>query len=293
MSKERFPVLVLTGLSGAGKSTALKVFEDLGFFCVDGLPVSMLSRLISLFKLENPKDYRGLALGMDIRQHELLQDWQQALLWLEQEGLEAEVIFLEAEKEELFRRYATTRRLHPLESQEVGLEMALETEQELLLPIRQQASLVLDTTSFSVHDLRRELQRKWEDAGEACLSLRVRVISFGYKYGMPKEADLVFDLRFLPNPYFVPEYKGCSGQDPQVAQYVLGQELGTRFWERFQDFLLYVLPLYAQEGRYRLNLALGCTGGRHRSVAVAEKLWLSLQEKGYQASLEHRHLELG
>ncbi|MFP4213180.1 MAG: RNase adapter RapZ [Desulfohalobiaceae bacterium] len=293
MSKEQFPVLILTGLSGAGKSTALKVFEDLGFFCVDGLPVSMLSRLISLFKLENPKDYRGLALGMDIRQHEFLQDWQQALGWLEQEGLEAEVIFLEAEPEELLRRYATTRRLHPLESQDVGLEKALETERELLLPIRQQASLVLDTTSFSVHDLRRQLQKKWEEAGQPSHSLRVRVISFGFKYGMPKEADLMFDLRFLPNPYFVPEYKEYSGQDPRVVQYVLGREPGAGFWEKFLDFLLYILPIYGQEGRYRLNLALGCTGGRHRSVAMAEAVWLSLKDKGYQVSLEHRHLELG
>ncbi len=293
MGKEQFPVLILTGLSGAGKSTALKVFEDLGFFCVDGLPISMLSRLIALFKLENPRAYRGIALGMDIRQHVFLQEWQQALQWLESEGLEAQVIFLEADLDTLLKRYATTRRLHPLESQDMGLEQALENERKLLAPLREQASLVLETSKYSVHDLRRHLQEKWKFIGTVSQGLRVRVVSFGFKYGVPKEADLVFDLRFLPNPYFISEFKALSGQDQDVIQYVLSEEPGYTFLVKFLDFLFYILPLYAREGRYRLNVALGCTGGRHRSVAVAEKVWESLKGHGYQASLEHRHLELG
>ncbi len=293
MDKEEFPVLILTGLSGAGKSTALKVFEDLGFFCVDGLPASMLSRLVALFKLENPRDYRGLALGMDIRQHVFLQEWQQALYWLEGEGLVAQVIFLEASLEELLNRYAATRRLHPLESKDMGLEQALETERELLFPVRQQASLVLDTSNYSVHDLRRQLQEKWEFIGTSTQGLRVRVVSFGYKYGVPKEADLVFDLRFLPNPYFDPELRTLSGQEKEIMQYVLNGDIGRTFMIKFLDFLLYILPLYAREGRYRLNLALGCTGGMHRSVAVAEEVWQKLKNEGYQVSLEHRHLALG
>lgn len=291
--KNNFPMVILTGLSGAGKSTALNVFEDLGFFCVDGLPSSMVSRLVSLFWAQNPSQYRGMALGMDIRQPDLVQEWQQTLEWLASRNMRPQVIFLEADQETLLRRYATTRRPHPLESVHHGLETALDKERELLSTLRQDAELIIDTTSFSIHDLRRYLQEKWEFLADTLQGLRVHVISFGYKYGVPKEADLVFDLRFLPNPYFEERLQHLSGQDSQVAEYVLHGDPGTGFMHRLTDFLTYTLPLYAREGRYRLTLALGCTGGRHRSVAVAESVFLTLQDHGYQVSLEHRHLELG
>ncbi|WP_051564372.1 RNase adapter RapZ [Desulfovermiculus halophilus] len=289
----QFPVVILTGLSGAGKSTALNVFEDLGFFSVDGLPSSMVSRLVSLFWAQNPSQYRGIALGMDIRQPDLVTEWQQTVEWLGEHNMHPQVVFLEADQETLLRRYATTRRPHPLESIHSGLETALAKEREILSALRQNAELIIDTSAFSIHDLRRHLQEKWEFLSDTLQGLRLHVISFGYKYGVPKEADLVFDLRFLPNPYFEDQLRHLSGQDAQVSAYVLNGEPGAEFFSKLLDFLTFTLPLYAREGRYRLTLTFGCTGGRHRSVAVAGSVFKRLKELGYQTSLEHRHLELG
>lgn len=290
---KQFPVVIVTGLSGAGKSTALKVIEDLGFFCVDGLPTSMVSRLINLFQEENPRNYRGLALGMDIRQGNFINEWEQVGLWLQERGFSIHLIFLEASAETLLKRYATTRRPHPLESQEIGLEQALSVERNLLDPLKQDADLVIDTTDFSIHDLRRKLQEKWSYLYDKRQALRIHILSFGYKYGVPKEADLLFDLRFLPNPYFDQTLRQHSGQEPAVAEYVLNNETGQGFVKHFFDFLYYILPRYAEEGRFRLTLALGCTGGRHRSVAMAELVYKNLSQRNYQVSLEHKHLELG
>ncbi|MCF8105423.1 MAG: RNase adapter RapZ [Desulfohalobiaceae bacterium] len=292
-SASQFPLVILTGLSGSGKSTALKVFEDLGFFCVDGLPAGMVTRLVGLITTKNPSDFRGLALGMDIRQHDFIQQWQKNLDWLSGQGIWPRIIFLEARMDVLMRRYAETRRPHPLETPHLGLEKALEKERQLLASLLQDAERVVDTSDFSIHDLRRYLQEQWSFLNKPARGLRVHVVSFGFKYGIPSEADLVFDLRFLPNPYFVKELKEFSGLDPRVAAYVLETETGTNFLDKFLDFLLYVLPLYVKEGRYRMTLAFGCTGGKHRSVAVARKIHSVLKENHYFTSLEHKHLELG
>jgi UPF0042 nucleotide-binding protein len=287
------PLIILTGLSGAGKSTALNVFEDLGFFCVDGLPSSMVSRLVDLFARENPAQFRGMALGMDIRQQRFVEEWNQTLEWFQIMEIRPRIIFLEADQDTLIRRYATTRRPHPLESTDMGLEHALNRERELLQPLRSDAELVIDTSAYSIHDLRRHLQEEWHFLNDAVHGLRIHVISFGFKYGVPKEADFVFDLRLLPNPYFVEGLRPYSGKDQPVADFVLATEPGRTFISRFTGFLEYMLPLFANEGRFRLTLALGCTGGRHRSVAVAEKVFADLSNMNYQMSIEHRHLELG
>lgn len=287
-----FPVVIVTGMSGSGKSTALKVFEDLGFFCIDGLPSEMSPKIADLV-LENDTKYRGLALGMDLRQVEFVDGWEKALKGFSRLGIAPQILFLEAKKGELVRRYATTRRLHPLESTDLGLEKALEKEKELLASVRSAAALVLDTTDYSIHDLRRVIQTKWSALEEAGRGMRVHIITFGFKYGVPSEADLVFDLRFLPNPYFDKALRPLSGLDPAIPEFVLGNAVGSEFNEHFQDFLAYILPLYADEGRYRITLALGCTGGRHRSVSVAESLLATLKKKRYNVSIEHRHMELG
>lgn len=287
------PVLILTGLSGAGKSTALNVFEDLGFFCVDGLPASMVPKLVGLYEGQEVLPGKGLALGMDIRQQDFLKHWGQARQELAQFHISLQVIFIEAELSELMRRYATTRRPHPLESESLGLQQALELEKTLLEPVRAEADLVLDTTHYSVHDLRRVLQEKWAFMEERASGLRVHLISFGFKYGSPKEADLLFDLRFLPNPYFDLLLRPLTGKDPIVSDYVYQSESGRQFASKFLDFLLFLIPLYASEGRFRLTIGLGCTGGRHRSVATAEMLHKVLKERGYAVSLEHRHVEKG
>lgn len=287
-----FPVVVVTGISGSGKSTALKVFEDLGFFCIDGLPSGMAPKIAELILKQDSK-YRGLALGMDIRQPEFLDNWDQALVELAEMGIVPQILFLEAKQAELVRRYATTRRPHPLESQSLGLEQALEEEREILSPIRNGAELVLDTSGYSVHDLRRVIQTKWTAIEELGRGMRVHVITFGFKYGVPTEADCVFDLRFLPNPYFENKLRARSGLDKAIQEYVLKSEVGAEFDKRFLSFLTYLLPLYADEGRYRITLALGCTGGRHRSVSVGESVLATLKKKGYAVTIEHRHMELG
>ncbi len=287
-----FPVVVVTGISGSGKSTALKVFEDLGFFCIDGLPSGMSAKIAELL-LQQDSKYRGLALGMDMRQPEFLDNWDEAIEELSGMGIVPQVLFLEAKQAELVRRYATTRRPHPLESQSLGLEQALEQERELLAPVRSSSELVLDTTDYSVHDLRRVIQTKWTAIEELGRGMRVHVISFGFKYGVPTEADFVFDLRFLPNPYFDKMLRTLSGLDQAIQDYVLKSDVGAEFDKRFHDFITYMLPLYADEGRYRITLALGCTGGRHRSVSVAESVLATLKKKGYAVTIEHRHMELG
>ncbi|MDC0335957.1 RNase adapter RapZ [Pseudodesulfovibrio sp.] len=287
-----FPVVVVTGISGSGKSTALKVFEDLGFFCIDGLPSGMSAKIAELI-LQQDSKYRGLALGMDMRQPEFLDGWDSALAELSRMDIAPQILFLEAKQSELVRRYATTRRPHPLESQELGLDKALAQERKLLNPIRKMAELVLDTSDYSVHDLRRVIQTKWTALEELGRGMRVHIITFGFKYGVPIEADFVFDLRFLPNPHFDKKLRPLSGLDAVIQDYVLKSDVGAEFDKKFLDFMTYMLPLYAEEGRYRITLALGCTGGRHRSVSVGESVLATLKKKGYAVTMEHRHMELG
>lgn len=291
MSERVFPVVILTGLSGSGKSSALKVFEDLGFFCVDGLPVSLTPVLIKLFAGQSESRYRGLALGMDVRQADLDREWGATLAQIKNRDGGIQIVFFEAETREIIRRYATTRRPHPLETAGMGLEQAVVLERERMVPLRDAADLILDTTNFSIHDLRRTLQEQWSSIEDKSGLLKVHVMSFGFKYGPPNEADLLFDLRFLPNPYFVPALRPMSGKDPDISSYVLADEPGRTFLAKLLDFLLYLVPLYAREGRYRLTVALGCTGGRHRSVAVAEAVFDRLAKAGYTVSLEHRHID--
>lgn len=286
-------IIILTGLSGSGKSTALRVFEDLGFFCVDGLPVSLVPKLISLFGDKGSERYKGLALGMDVRQADLDTDWKATLALVKGEGSVAQIVFLEADTQEIIRRYATTRRPHPLECSSFGLEQAVLEERGRMTPLRDVADMVLDTTDFSIHDLRRKLQEKWASIRTSPGRLKVHVMSFGFKYGPPAEADMIFDLRFLPNPYFDLSLREQTGKDPAVREYILAGDPGREFLSRLREFLLYLLPLYAKEGRYRLTLAFGCTGGRHRSVAVAEAIFDTLSKAGYNISLEHRHIERG
>jgi len=290
---KELPIVILTGLSGSGKSTALRVFEDLGYFCVDGLPVSLAPKLLDLFGEKGGQHYKGLALGMDVRQADLDIEWENTLERIRSKETMTQVIFFEAETQEIIRRYATTRRPHPLECVHLGLEQAVAEERERMTPMREAADMVIDTTHFSIHELRRKLQEKWASIHTALGALKVHVMSFGFKYGPPAEADMLFDLRFLPNPYFDPQLRPQSGKDAPVREYVLAKEPGREFLRRLREFLLYLLPLFAQEGRYRLTLAFGCTGGRHRSVAVAEAVFDTLSKAGYNISLEHRHIERG
>ena len=286
-------VVVITGLSGSGKTTALNVFEDMGFFTVDGLPVVLAEQMVSLIAGAKLSYYNGIALGMDLRENNFIREYEEAIRALQRSGYAPRILFFEAKEEVLIKRYATTRRPHPLEKEGLGLEQALEMERSRTKRLRKIADLVVDTSTYSIHDLRRVIQTKWKDLRNLSKSLRVHVITFGFKYGTPSEADMVFDLRFLPNPYFIPSLKPLSGRDEAVAEYVLGTDPGKTFLSRLTDFLTYVLEQYEQEGRFRLTIAIGCTGGRHRSVATAEAIAATLRSKYEALTLEHRHLELG
>lgn len=290
---EKLPVVVISGLSGSGKSTALNVFEDLGYFCVDGLPASLMAKLVSLFQGQDANRYRGLALGMDMRQADFDSDWEPALQELRKAQNPPQIVFVEADTKEIMRRYATTRRPHPFEAEGYGLGEAVEEERRRMAPLRDTADMVMDTTGFSIHDLRRQLQDKWKFLEGKGPAMKVNIMSFGFKYGIPTESDLVFDLRFLPNPYFDAALKPLSGQDKSIVEYVLASEEGRFFLPRLETFLMELIPLYAREGRYRLTISLGCTGGRHRSVATAEAIFDTMRRAGYTVSLEHRHIEKG
>ncbi len=286
-------VCIVTGLSGAGKSTALKVFEDMGHFVVDGLPVSLVMEMVDMMSRPSMSHFKGIALGMDLRQSNFVEDINDCLSMLEGKNIRPMLLFLEANNQELIRRYASTRRPHPLEREGMGLEAALLAERSSLRPLREMADLVIDTSRFSIHDLRRAIQKRWSGNKGRLRAIRVNVISFGFKYGVPREADLVFDLRFLANPYFVEELRPMSGKDKPVADYVFNSPHAREYRDKLVDLLFFMLPLMEAEGRYRITVAVGCTGGRHRSVAMAEEILQALRQADYPAFLEHRHLELG
>ena len=286
-------VCIVTGLSGSGKSTAMQVFEDLGYFTVDGLPASMAAEMVKLMEKPSMAHFKGIVLGLDIRETSFLDEIQDALEALRHAGYGPELMFLEADTPEIMRRYVTTRRPHPLEREGIGLERAVHLERTRLAGLRGSSDMVVNTTRFSIHDLRRVIQRRFRSPQGGLRALRVNVFSFGFKYGIPAEADYVFDLRFLPNPYFVSELRARSGQDPEVSDYVFATPKAREFRAKLLELLFFILPLMENEGRYRLTVAFGCTGGRHRSVAVAEAVRKALAQAGYPVALEHRHMALG
>ena len=290
---DSFPVIILAGLSGAGKTTVINVFKDMQFFCLDGIPLDLVPRLLPLLTADSLARHKGLVIGVDLSQHYLPRDYSRIFDSMHQGGAGLRLIFVDASTEVIIRRYATTRRPHPLETEGLGLEQAVDTERERLAALKGMADLVVDTSEYSIHDLRRFLQKKYADSLDSTPHFRVHLVSFGFKYGQPAEADMMYDLRFLPNPYFVEDLRPLSGMDKPIAKYVLGAEPGKAFLQHLTDFLKYLLPLFEAEGRYRLTIAFGCTGGRHRSVAVTEAVGRYLKTLGYAVSMEHRHLELG
>ena len=261
-------IVVVTGLSGAGRSTALRVLEDAGFFCVDNLPPGLAPALIGLVDLEGKLERIGL--GIDVRTGAFLSGAEETLSELEELGHRVQVIFLDCADDVLVRRFSETRRPHAL-SRTGDLQGANSRERERLAGLRARANIVIDTTDFSVHDLRHRLiDYIGRDPNRP--SMVVRLLSFGFKYGVPVDADLVFDLRFLPNPHFVDALRLKTGLDPEVSAYVMNAPETQQLLGHLQPLLDFALPQYAREGKAYLTVALGCTGGRHRSVAMAEEL---------------------
>jgi UPF0042 nucleotide-binding protein len=279
--------IVVTGLSGSGKSTALDVLEDLGFYCVDNLPVALLPRFVELWRSSDRKFGRA-AFGVDVREGAFLADVPRVFEELRGAGVTLEVLYLEASDDVLVRRYSETRRRHPAEETS-GIAGAIRRERQLLQGLRERADRILDTSAFTVHELRDRLRDAMEDRG-AGHALTVTFVSFGYKYGLPSDLDLAFDCRFLPNPFFVEALRPLTGSDDAVAGYVLASDGADALLEHVLGFLRFALPRYQREGKAYLTVGIGCTGGRHRSVALAEALRERLAAEGHRINVRHRDM---
>ncbi len=278
--------VVVTGMSGGGKSTVLKMLEDIGFYCVDNLPVSLIEKFVELIATPN-SEITKVALGLDVRAGQSFEDATMILEQLKNAGYKMEILFMEADDSVLIKRYKETRRVHPL-AQEGRVEDGVRKERRVLEAIREQADYILDTTNLLTRELKEELDRIFVQ-NEEYNSLIVTVMSFGFKHGIPADADLVFDVRFLPNPFYIDELKHKTGNDREVQEYVMGFPEAGEFMEKLSDMVQFLIPNYVKEGKYRLVIAVGCTGGRHRSVTLANELYQRLKNKGkYGLKLYHR-----
>lgn len=278
-------LVMVTGASGAGRSTAVRALEDIGYEAIDNLPLSLFPRL-----LEGGPPERPLALGIDVRNRDFSVDHLLEALDVAARvtGEELDLLFLDCSVDVLIRRYSETRRPHPL-SPDANPGSGIEREVELLAPIRERANVLIDTTELTPHDLRAEIEGWF--ASEDTARLNVSVQSFSYKRGIPRGVDLVFDVRFLANPHWEPALRAMSGLDAQVADYVSNDPRYGEFFQRTRDLALFLLPEYQSEGKSHVSIAFGCTGGQHRSVTLAERLAISLEEAGWQVSIRHREME--
>jgi UPF0042 nucleotide-binding protein len=275
-------IVVVTGLSGAGKSTVLRALEDIGYFCVDNLPLPLTERFVDLLSAQGEVD--KAAIVVDAREGEFLSGYRQVFRSLRDKGHPVEVLFLDAPDELLLRRFSETRRRHPLAGDDLRAGMA--AERKLLQPLRDDAHALVDTGNLNVHQLKGIIQERY---GKSSGALAVTLLSFGYKHGYPAEADMVLDVRFLPNPYFVESLSAASGLEAQVSRFVMDNDDAREFLRKAEDLLLFSLPRFQREGKAYLTVAIGCTGGRHRSVAVAEELGRRLGGR-WPLTVRHRDL---
>jgi UPF0042 nucleotide-binding protein len=276
-------LVIITGMSGSGKASVLKAFEDLGYYCVDNLPVRLIPRFAEL--VGQSSEIERTALVVDVREGVQLGELP-AIVKSVRHILPTRMIFLEAADAVLLRRYSETRRPHPLGTG-ATVKSSLGTERRRLLPIRAVADLVIDTSKFNVHELRSYITERFQKK-ESEKSILVSCVSFGFRHGVPEDADLMFDVRFLPNPHFVPEFRALTGSHPKVARYIRSFPQTKEFLKRISDLLIYLLPHYIHEGKSYLTIAIGCTGGQHRSVMIAEDLSKRLEKAGYTVKVSHR-----
>ncbi|SDB29906.1 RNase adapter RapZ [Eubacterium oxidoreducens] len=283
---------IITGLSGAGKTATLKMFEDFGYFCVDNLPIELVEKFAEL-TVNHPRA-ENVALGLDARSGDDLDQMEQILQHLRQMGIGYKIVFLDASDEILIKRYKETRRRHPL-SEDGRIQEGIQKERERLQFLRKQADYIFDTSHLLIRDLRKDLQNVFVDKKQFG-NMMVNIVSFGYKYGIPSDADLVFDVRFLPNPYYVEELKDKTGNDLEVRDYVMNDPESEVFVNKLQDMLAFLLPKYCAEGKNQVIIAVGCTGGKHRSVTIANLLYEHFNEEelgGFGYHLGHRDIEKG
>jgi len=281
-------LVVITGLSGSGKSLAANSFEDLGFFCVDNLPVSLIQPFWDLIQ-RSREQIPLAALVIDARERGFLEQVPETLQALYRAGAPVEMLFFDCADETLHRRFSETRRPHPMSQPGSTLEQAIAAERRALARLREIADRIIDTSAYTPHQLRSFLRSAYGTSGDTNV-LNVQVESFGFKYGVPAHADLVFDVRFLPNPYFVDELRGFDGRSPEVQRYLDGTPLTAEFLRRIIDLLDFLIPQYGAEGKTYLTVALGCTGGKHRSVALVERLATHLRGLDLRCAVSHRDL---
>lgn len=282
--------VIVTGMSGAGKSSALKMLEDVGYFCIDNLPVSLVSKLAELLTVPNA-EINKVALGMDIRSSYGSDNLGRALDQLDEMGVTYELLYLDASDAVLIKRYKETRRSHPLSGND-RVDQGIRKERAILEPLRKRADYILDTSRLLIRELKQEINGIFVENKEY-KNLYITVLSFGFKYGIPGDADLVFDVRFLPNPYYIEELKMKSGNDKEVQEYVMENGKAEEFLNKLTDMLQFLIPNYITEGKTQLVIGIGCTGGKHRSVTLANALYRALaQAKGsYGVKIEHRDIE--
>ena len=280
----RARLVMITGLSGSGKITALKVFEDMGYYCVDNLPAELIPSFAQL--VEDARDNRNAAIVVDIREGSRLEQLPAIISGIKKR-LDVTLIYLDTSDKVLVRRFSETRRPHPLGGAS-SVVSSLRNERRRLEPIRNIADLEIDTSQFNVHELRAHLVELFKTTSEARQPLLISTLSFGFKNGVPESADLVFDVRFLPNPHFIPEFRPYTGRNPKVAKYIRSFPQTQEFITRTMDLLKFLLPHYVAEGKSYLTIAFGCTGGQHRSVFLAEEFKKLLAKQGYRVKVEHR-----
>ena len=283
--------VVVTGMSGGGKSTALRMLEDAGFYCVDNLPVPLIEKFVELIATPGG-EVSKVALGLDVRADQAFADIQKILEKLKENGYVFEILFMEASDRTLLRRYKETRRMHPL-SQGGRIEDGIKKERDILNDIKVKSDYVIDTSNLLTRELKEELDRIFVQ-NEEYNSLMITILSFGFKHGIPADADLVFDVRFLPNPFYIDELKHKTGNDKEVQDYVMGFPEAHTFIDKLADMAEFLIPNYIKEGKYQLVIGIGCTGGKHRSVTLANRLYERMQNSGsYGVKIAHRDIGQG
>ncbi|MEG1003004.1 RNase adapter RapZ [Clostridium sp.] len=278
--------VIVTGLSGAGKTEATRSLEDLGYFCVDNLPPQLIPKFAEAC---NNGSIEKVAIVIDIRGGVFFDDLFESLVYLKNNDFKYEILFLEASNEVLVRRFKEARRSHPL-APKARVLTGITEERNKLREVKDRADVIIDTSKYAIKDLREKMNSYYGTSEEPDKELSITVLSFGFKYGIPVDSDLVFDVRFIPNPFYIPELKQYSGNDEPVKKYVLEQTETVGFLERLTDMLKFLIPNYSKEGKRQLIISIGCTGGRHRSVAIANKIYELLLEEGYKAGIEHRDI---
>lgn len=282
-------IVIVTGISGAGKSTALKMLEDAGYFCVDNLPVPLLPKFMEMLILPG-SEYTKVGLGIDIRSSQKFGQLRETLETLRKKDVKFEILFLDASDEALIKRYKETRRSHPLAG-DGRVDKGIDEERRRTIFLKQQADYIIDTSQMLTRELRSEILKIFVE-NKNYKNLYVTILSFGFKYGIPGDADLVFDVRFLPNPYYIQELRTMSGNDAPVRDYVMSSETARKFLDKLVDMVQFLIPNYVAEGKNQLVIGIGCTGGKHRSVTLANALYYALeQEEGYGLKIEHRDIE--